>query len=64
MSLASKLKSEWDDIKGLIKDKWEEFSDDDIEKMEGKKDNLVNSLVKKYKMKKEDAEKEVAKFWK
>ena len=63
ISNMNELKGDWYKIKGAIKQKWGEFTDDEITTIDGKKEKLVGSLMKKYGMDKEDAKKEATKVW-
>ncbi|SDX14639.1 CsbD family protein [Nitrosomonas communis] len=56
----------WDQIegnrkqfKGKVKEQWGELTDDDYDKIAGKRDQLVSNIQKKYGISKEEAEKQV-----
>lgn len=53
----------WRQLKGKIKEKWGKFTDDDITRMNGKYDQFLGSLQKRYGYSKEKAEQEF-KNWK
>lgn len=42
-----KLKGSWNELKGKVKQKWGELTDDDLTYAEGKEDELVGKLQKK-----------------
>ncbi|MEH6307770.1 CsbD family protein [Olivibacter sp. CPCC 100613] len=42
-----KWKGSWNEIKGKVKQKWGELTDDDLTYTEGKEDELVGKLQKK-----------------
>jgi len=42
------LKGQWRELKGKVKQKWAKLTDDDIERISGKKDELVGTLQKRY----------------
>ncbi len=48
----------WKQFKGNVKEKWGKLTDDDLEVIEGKKDQLVGRLQERYGYTKEQAEKE------
>ncbi len=54
------LKGDWNVIKGKIKEKWGKFTDDDLTEIEGKKDQLLGKLQKRYGLAKDKAEEEFA----
>jgi uncharacterized protein YjbJ (UPF0337 family) len=49
----------WKQFKGTVKEKWGKLTDDDLEVIEGKKDQLVGRLQERYGYTKEQAEKEL-----
>jgi uncharacterized protein YjbJ (UPF0337 family) len=56
------IKGEWLQLKGKIRDKWGKLTDDDLEMIAGKKDQLLGKLQKEYGFNKERAEKELDEF--
>jgi uncharacterized protein YjbJ (UPF0337 family) len=59
----------WDQVKGncrvykgRVKEKWGELTDDDLDSIEGKRDQLVGTLQNRYGRTKEAAEDEVRDF--
>lgn len=53
------LKGDWNLIKGKIKEKWGKLTDDDLAKIDGKRDQLLGKLQKSYGLAKDKAEKEL-----
>lgn len=53
------LKGDWNLVKGKIKEKWGELTDDDITQINGKRDQLLGKLQKKYGITKQNAEEEL-----
>jgi len=51
---------QWKILKGKVKEKWGKLTDDDLNKIEGKRDQLCGLLEKKYGYNKERAEAELA----
>ena len=56
------IQGDWMTFKGKIKERWGDLTDDDLERIEGRRDQLVGLVQKKYGIAKEMAEKEV-KAW-
>lgn len=56
------LKGKWKEIKGDIKAKWGDLTDDDLTEIEGNEEKLVGILQKRYGYGKEEAEKEYRDF--
>jgi uncharacterized protein YjbJ (UPF0337 family) len=56
------FQGQWNQIKGKIKEKWGNLTDDDLTVINGKRDQLVGLLQKKYGKQKEIVEKELAEF--
>ena len=42
------LKGNWKELKGKVKAKWGELTDDDVQEVEGNRDRLVGKLQQKY----------------
>ena len=57
-----KMKGQWNQISGKAKEKWGELTSDDLDRIEGKRDQLVGTLQKKYGYAKEKAEREAEDF--
>ncbi len=51
---------EWHVLKGKIKEKWGDMTDNDLTKINGKREELLGYLQKKYGYQQERAEKEVS----
>jgi uncharacterized protein YjbJ (UPF0337 family) len=56
------MKGQWKEFKGKVKEKWGKLTDDDLETIDGKKDQLVGRLQQRYGYAKEQAEKEADAF--
>jgi uncharacterized protein YjbJ (UPF0337 family) len=56
------LQGKWEQIKGQVRQKWGELTDDDIDRIAGKRQELVGIIQEKYGRAKEEAEKEVDSF--
>ena len=53
------LKGNWKQLHGQVKEGWGDLTDDDLAKIDGKRENLVGVLQTKYGYAKERAENEV-----
>lgn len=56
------LQGKWNELKGKAKEQWGKLTDDDLKRIDGKKDQLVGELQKKYGYLKEQAEDEISKW--
>lgn len=56
------IEGNWKQFKGKVKEKWGKLTDDDLQVIGGKRDNLIGKLQEKYGIAKEDAEKELKNF--
>jgi uncharacterized protein YjbJ (UPF0337 family) len=52
----------WKEIKGKVKQKWGELTDDEIDQIEGRRDRFVGVMQQKYGKGKEVAEREFESF--
>lgn len=52
-------KGNWAQLKGKAKIKWGDLTDDDVDKIEGRREVLIGKIQKQYGKSKEEAEKEV-----
>ena len=56
------LKGKWMQLKGSIKERWGELTDDEVDEVQGEAQQLIGLLREKYGYAKEKAEAEVAEF--
>ncbi|MBY0431225.1 MAG: CsbD family protein [Rhodospirillales bacterium] len=56
------IKGNWKQVQGKVKEQWGAFTDDDIARMEGQRDQLVGKIQEKYGCGREEAERQV-KSW-
>lgn len=52
----------WKQFKGKAKQQWGKLTDDDLDRMEGKRDELVGKIQNAYGISKEEAERQVDEF--
>ena len=50
----------WKQFKGTMKEKWGKLTDDDMQVIEGKRDQLVGKIQERYGSTKDEAEREVS----
>jgi len=53
------VQGKWTELKGVARAKWGKLTDDDLETVAGKKDELIGRLQQRYGLRKEAAEAEV-----
>jgi uncharacterized protein YjbJ (UPF0337 family) len=53
------IEGKWDFAKGKLREKWGKLTDDDIDVIAGKRDQLIGRLKERYGMQKDAAEKEI-----
>ena len=56
------LQGNWKQLKGRVREKWGELTNDEVDQIQGKQDVLVGKIQEKYGYSKEKAEKEVNDF--
>jgi uncharacterized protein YjbJ (UPF0337 family) len=54
----------WKQFRGQVKEKWGKLTDDDLNIIAGKRDQLVGKIQEAYGITKEEAEKEIKQFLK
>lgn len=61
-SFWSMVEGNWNEVKGLLKQKWGALTDDDLTHMEGRRDRIIGRIQQRYadlKMQEEDIEREL-----
>jgi uncharacterized protein YjbJ (UPF0337 family) len=56
------LKGKWKQLKGEVKMRWGDLTDDEVDMIEGRRDKLIGKLQEKYGYTRERAEREVDDF--
>lgn len=56
------MEGKWKQVKGSIRERWGRLTDDDLEQIAGKRDQLVGRIQERYGIAKETAAKEVDDF--
>ena len=57
---AGQVQTQWKQLKGSLKDRWERFTDEDVKGLKGKTDELVSKVQERYGLLKDEAERQVA----
>jgi len=57
------LMGKWKQLKGKIKEQWGDLTDDEIDKLEGRKDRLIGALQERYGMSKDEAARQANNWW-
>jgi uncharacterized protein YjbJ (UPF0337 family) len=56
------VKGDWTRFKGRIKEAWGDLTDQDLDVIEGKRDQLIGLIQKRYGIAREEAERQVRDF--
>jgi uncharacterized protein YjbJ (UPF0337 family) len=56
------MKGDWKAMKGKIREKWGEFTDDELDQVQGRREQFEGLLQKKLGMAKEEAKKQIDAF--
>jgi uncharacterized protein YjbJ (UPF0337 family) len=56
------VEGKWKQASGKVKEKWGKLTDDDIQRIGGKRDQLVGQIQERYGIAKEEAERQVEEF--
>lgn len=55
-----RVKGNWKQFKGEIKEQWGRLTDDELDQIEGKRDKLVGRIQERYGIAKDEAERQVS----
>lgn len=53
------LKGQWTQLKGRIREKWGQLTDDDLDQIQGRAEQLVGRIQERYGMARDEAKREV-----
>jgi uncharacterized protein YjbJ (UPF0337 family) len=53
------IEGNWKQFKGKVKEKWGQLTDDDLDQVAGKRDQLIGSLQARYGWQRDQAEREL-----
>jgi uncharacterized protein YjbJ (UPF0337 family) len=54
------VEGNWKQFRGKVQEKWGQLSDDELDKVKGRRDQLVGTIQKRYGIAREEAERQVA----
>jgi len=54
-----RIEGDWKKVKGTVREQWGRLSDDHLERIAGKRDQLVGSIQQSYGIAREEAERQV-----
>jgi uncharacterized protein YjbJ (UPF0337 family) len=57
-----RIEGNWTQINGRVKEQWGKLTDDDVDVIAGKRDQLVGKIQESYGITKDEAEKQVERF--
>ena len=55
-----RIKGNWNQFKGKVKEKWGRLTDDDLDVAEGQRDQLIGKIQERYGIAKEEAQRQFA----
>jgi uncharacterized protein YjbJ (UPF0337 family) len=53
---------EWKQFRGRVKEKWGKLTDDDLDQIEGKRDQLLGAVQRRYGIAGDEAERQLREF--
>ena len=56
------IEGQWTQLKGKVKQQWAKLTDDDVGRIEGRRDVLVGKIQERYGIAEDEAEKQVKQF--
>lgn len=56
------LEGQWTQLKGNVRERWGKLTDDDLDRIAGKRDQLIGTIQQKYGAARDAAAKEVSDF--
>lgn len=54
-----RIEGNWKQFKGKVREKWGKFTDSDLDRFAGKRDQIVGQLQEKYGLAKDEAERQL-----
>lgn len=56
------IEGDWKKLKGKVRETWGDITDDEFDRIAGKRDQLVGAIQKRYGVAKDEAERQVNNF--
>lgn len=60
--IPTEVKGDWKQLKGKIKERWGQLTDDDLRQIEGQRDQLAGRIQSRYGLAEDEAERQVQEF--
>lgn len=57
-----RVEGNWKQFKGKVRETWGKLTDDELEEIAGKRDNLIGKIQEKYGIAQDEAEKRIKEF--
>ena len=57
-----RMEGKWKQVKGKVKEQWGKLTDDDLDKIAGKRDQLVGKIQNSYGIGKDEADKQITEW--
>lgn len=56
------LEGKWEQLKGKVRERWGDLTDDDVDRIQGKSERLSGVIQEKYGLTREEADRQVDEF--
>ena len=56
------LKGQWTQLKGRVREQWGKLTDDDLDRIQGKSEQLIGKIQERYGVAREEARRQVDEF--
>lgn len=60
---SDRIEGNWKEMKGKIQQQWGKLTNDDLDKIDGRREELVGKIQKNYGKSRDEAEKEVDRYF-
>jgi uncharacterized protein YjbJ (UPF0337 family) len=57
------IEGKWKQLRGSIRERWGKLTDNDIQRIAGKKDKFIGMIQERYGIARDDAERQVDEWW-
>jgi uncharacterized protein YjbJ (UPF0337 family) len=55
-------KGQWQQLRGRVREQWGKLTDDDLDQIQGKREQLLGAVQKRYGIAKDEAERQLKQF--
>lgn len=63
MDVSRMLSAQWKQLRGKVKEQWGKLTDDELDQIDGKYDQLVGKIQEKYELNRAEAERQLEDFF-